>query len=277
MKSIVSISELRQLLLEDKVSLVDARTGPQARENHLKGHVAGSLFVDLETELSDKKEHAKDGGRHPLPPISKFCELLSQMGVTEESKIVVYDDKRAANAAARFWWMVRAVGHRNVAVLDGGYQAAVEAGLPIESGSVPRRPTSFRYSTESWTLPISTLQDVEKASRTSSTTIVDVRESYRYRGESEPIDLVAGHIPGAVNIPYLENLTAAGLFLEPQNLREKYLGVSQPTIIHCGSGVSACHTILAMDFAGLPIPSLYVGSWSEWSRNQLPTATATNS
>jgi thiosulfate/3-mercaptopyruvate sulfurtransferase len=279
MKSIVSVSELSELLQQDEVLMIDARSGLQARADYLKQHISGSVFVDLETELSDRKPDAKEGGRHPLPSISRFCELLSQIGLTADSKIVVYDDKCGANAAARFWWMVRAVGHRSVAVLDGGLQAAVEAGLPVESGPVARTQSSFCYSTQSWLWLVSTLKDVEVASQTGKPTIIDVRENYRYRGESEPIDLVAGHIPGAINVPYLENLTDKGFFLDPVSLGDRYRGIGKgqapgSTIVHCGSGVSACQTILAMEFAGLPVPSLFVGSWSEWSRNPLPIAVA---
>jgi thiosulfate/3-mercaptopyruvate sulfurtransferase len=254
--------------------LVDASFG---KANFEKKHLKGSLHVDLNADLSDIKDNAANGGRHPLPSTEKFCALLSRLGISPETHVVVYDDKNGANAAARFWWMMRAIGHQKIQVLDGGLAAAESAGFPIESGEGDI-PNSATYPAKGWILPLSNIQEVERVSQDPDFLVIDVRENYRYRGESEPIDLVAGHIPGSVNVPYFSNLDETGKYLPAEQLREKYselVGSRNPgnIIVHCGSGVTACHTLLAFAQAGLDIPKLYVGSWSEWSRNDKPIAT----
>ena len=184
----------------------------------------------------------------------------------------MYDDSKGANAAARFWWMLKAVGHDKVQVLNGGLQAAEQFGFPMQTGINIPVPAAENYPMQQWLLPIAQMDEVEQVSQKNDYLVIDVRDAYRYNGESEPIDLIAGHIPGAENIPFTENLDAAGLFLQPDVLKEKYAQITEGKstdhiIVHCGSGVTACHTLLAMSYAGLEIPKLYVGSWSEWSRN----------
>ncbi|WP_431611407.1 sulfurtransferase [Chryseobacterium sp. 'Rf worker isolate 10'] len=251
--------------------VLDARTGKDARQNYFKKHISGARFIDLDKDLAEIGENAAFGGRHPLPSIEKFAETLSGLGISEGAHIVVYDDKNASNAAARAWWMLRSFGFENVQVLDGGMQAAEKAGLEFSSGEETFDKAAL-IKKEQWLLPVSSLEVVENELKNGSSTVVDVRDAYRYKGESEPIDLVAGHIPGAINIPFSENLDENGNFLSPEVLKEKYKKLLQNKpdhlIIHCGSGVTACHTILALDYAGFPIPDLYVGSWSEWSRRE---------
>ena len=185
--------------------------------------------------------------------------------------MVVFDDKNGANAAARFWWMLKAVGHQNVQVLDGGLQAAIKIGYPLST--TPEKPLpKSRYTCKEWLLPTVDLPFMDKASADNHYLIIDVRDKERYDGVHEPIDLVAGHIPNAQNIPFSNNLDANGFFLPAEELKEKYEKAlehfdTDNIIVHCGSGVTACHTLLAMAQAGLEIPNLYVGSWSEWSRN----------
>ena len=255
--------------------ILDDRTGIDARENYLQNHIKGARFIDLDKDLAEIGEDAAFGGRHPLPKISKFAETLQKLGISEDSHIVVYDTSNGANAAARCWWMLKSFGVEKVQVLSGGFQTAEKAGIPLKSGEEIFEKTSFILK-ENWSWPTSTLEEVEKEISENSAIVIDVRDAYRYRGESEPIDLVAGHIPGAINIPFSENLDENGSFLSPETLKEKYhnllsdastpLSMTKKLIIHCGSGVTACHTILALDYAGFPIPNLYVGSWSEWSR-----------
>lgn len=271
MKSIITATELLEIFNQENLIFLDARTGKNARENFLQNHIKGARFIDLDKDLAEIGENAAFGGRHPLPKISKFAETLQNLGISENSHFVVYDLANGGNAAARCWWMLRAFGLEKVQVLSGGFQAAENAGIPINSGEEIFEKNSFVLR-ENWSLPTSTLEDVEKEISENSATIIDVRDSYRYRGESEPIDLVAGHIPGSINIPFSENLDENGEFLSPEILKEKYqtLLAEKPEklIIHCGSGVTACHTILALDYAGFAIPNLYVGSWSEWSRRE---------
>lgn len=269
--------ELAIIFSDAKLVLIDARTGPQARQNYSSEHLAGAHFVDLDADLAHKTTNPAIGGRHPLPDISEFAKLVGELGITPESHVVVYDDKNGANAAARFWWMLRAIGHTKVQVLDGGYQAALATGVPVNSGSEETIIQS-PYPHTNWQLPTTTIAEVAQASQDQNALVIDVREAARYRGETEPIDLVAGHIPGAVNIPFAGNLSPDGTFLPPAVLQQNYkqaLGnrTAADVIVHCGSGVTACHTILAMEQAGLGIPKLYVGSWSEWSRNDRPIAT----
>lgn len=271
MKPIITATELSEIFHQENLVILDARTGKDARENYLQNHIKGSRFIDLDKDLAEIGENAAFGGRHPLPKISKFAETLQNLGITEDSHIIVYDLANGGNAAARCWWMLRAFGLEKVQVLSGGFQGAVKLGTPTNSGEEIFEKTSFILK-ENWSLSTSTLEEIEKEISENTATVIDVRDAYRYRGESEPIDLVAGHIPGAINIPFSENLDENGEFLSPEILKEKYqiLLSDKPEklIIHCGSGVTACHTILALDYAGFPIPYLYVGSWSEWSRRE---------
>ncbi|MDA0193892.1 MAG: sulfurtransferase [Bacteroidetes bacterium] len=274
---IIQANELQELYNSENLVIVDVSTGKEARANYEAKHLDGALFVDLNTQLSNIKEDASMGGRHPLPTMEHFSKTLTNLGITEESHVVVYDDKYGANAAARFWWMLKAIGHDKVQVLDGGWQEAEKQGLPVSSKPESARRT-IPYKVRQWILPLSSIDEVEKVSQDENHIVIDVRESDRYNGLTEPIDLVAGHIPGAVNVPFQTNLNDQGLFLSPQELKIKYLAVfenvaPENVIVHCGSGVTACHTLLAIAHGGLEIPKLYVGSWSEWSRNDKPMAT----
>ena len=262
----------------NEIILIDASAGSKARYN--ENHLTGALYIDLNTDLANIKDFAI-GGRHPLPTPEAFGKVLGGLGIDKASHVIIYDDKNGSNAAARFWWMLKAIGHQKVQVINGGFDAAIKAGFPTnsekptpiaigaESGK-PYSPDSYRDG--SYQLAVADIDEVERASKTGNQTIVDVRDANRFAGLTEPIDLIAGHIPGAINIPFTENLDAEGLFLEPELLKEKYKKAladvdATHTIVHCGSGVTACHMLLAMDYAGLEIPKLYVGSWSEWSRN----------
>lgn len=271
---IIHPADLIQLLENKAVIILDVRAGVSAKEDYKDQHIAGALWVDLNNSLAEIPTDFAKGGRHPLPSPAKFSILLSSLGIQSDSHVIVYDDKAGANAAARCWWMLRASGIEKVQVLNGGLQAAEKIGVPMRAGvELANQSTTLQF--ENWSLPIVSLQEVEKMTTEGDGVIIDVRDAYRYLGESEPIDLVAGHIPGAINIPFSENLDDDNCFLSPEILKNKYKeilkeGKSENVAIHCGSGVTACHTLLAMDYAGLPIPSLYVGSWSEWSRNDLP-------
>ena len=273
---IISPEQLAAII--DQVKIFDVSSGKEAKANYLKEHIKGAYFIDLNSQLSAIKENAADGGRHPLPSPEKFARTLSNYGLSPESHIIVYDDKNGANAAARFWWMLRAVGHEKVQVLDGGLASAKLSGIPVSSGEEIPDERFMTYQADQWLLPIVNLEQVESVALDEEHKVIDVREADRYNGLVEPIDLIAGHIPGAINIPYIRNLDQNGRFLEPEQLKEMYEreldGVeSKNTIVHCGSGVTACHTLLAMAYAGLEIPTLYVGSWSEWSRNDMPMVT----
>lgn len=271
MNPIISPSELIKAVQTNTVVLVDATNSPSAFKNYQQSHLQGALFVDVNTQLADIKEDVALGGRHPLPTSDQFSTTLTDLGITTTTWVVVYDDKNGANAAARFWWMLRSIGHEKVQVLSGGIQAAISAGFPTSSAvEIPNNVPS--YPIQSWQWPTIALNEMDDMIEKDDFVVIDVRESQRYRGEAEPIDLVAGHIPGSTNIPFMENLDADGSFLSAAELKAKYQKVfenipEENRVVHCGSGVTACHTLLALAIANLPIPKLYVGSWSEWSRN----------
>lgn len=275
---IIKASDVRQLLQDQKTIIIDARGGPDAWERFRSAHIEDALFVNLETDLSVKSDNAADGGRHPLPAPETFGTLLGDLGITPDSTVVVYDDKKGANAAARFWWMLKAAGHEKIYVVSGGIEALQKAGFQITKGTPSRPVAAPHYHFVDYQLPYVDADEVAEATEKPDFLVIDVRENYRFVGESEPIDLVAGHIPGAVNIPFVGNLDKDGNFLSSEELAEKYksaLGQRDPkhVIVHCGSGVTACHTLLALADAGLEGAALYVGSWSEWSRNDRPVAT----
>lgn len=258
--------------LKDQVRLLDCR--PTAA--YAAGHLPGALHADLERDLSRATAEGFDpaqGGRHPLPDLRAWRDTLGRWGITPDTAVVCYDDQGGANAAARAWWMLRSVGHERVRVLDGGLTAALEAGLALtdEAPSVAAAPP---YPASHWQWTTVDIGVVEKLAQHPDWTVVDVRSTPRYRGETEPIDPVAGHIPGAVNRPFTDNLAADGRFKPFEELRALYGGLDPARlVVHCGSGVTACHTLLAMDAAGLPGGTLFVGSWGEWCRSTRPRAT----
>lgn len=273
---IIQVADLKELYQNKDVVILDVTNAQDAQSNYAQKHLDGAIFVDLNTQLADIKEDLSKGGRHPLPTIENFSKLISSLGITPIKHVVLYDNKSGANAAARMWWMLKSIGHAKVQVLNGGFQEAERQNFPINSKRVIPNPVN-QYPFDDWKLPLATLNEVEEASKSRNKLLIDVRESDRYNGTTEPIDLIAGHIPNAINSPFSTNLDANGLFHSPQTLKEHYKNVfdsypSKEVIVHCGSGVTACHTLLAMAHAGFEIPKLYVGSWSEWSRNNLPIA-----
>ena len=270
---IIEVDELMQISENQNLRIFDVRTGSNAKENYIKKHLEYSVFVDLNSDLAEIDD-PKNGGRHPLPKFEDFVKKLGTLGIDENSHVVIYDDKNGANAAARFWWMLRAVGHKNVQVLNGGLQVAQNQNYPLSSVEEYYPETKYISDYQDWQLPQVWIDDVKKASQDSDSMIVDVRESQRFDGIMEPIDLVAGHIPNAHNFPFIDNLDEKGLFKSPEVLRNLYSELfdnyeKSKIIFHCGSGVTACHSLLALDYAGFDIPNLYVGSWSEWSRNEI--------
>lgn len=251
---IIQVEELLELYKTKNIVIVDASNGKNAKENYNKKHLDTAQFIDLNTQLATIPDNFADGGRHPLPSINKFAETLQQLGITNDSHVIVYDDKSGANAAARFWWMLKSIGHEKVQVLNGGIQEAEKVNFPINNNiEIPKTVEPYKF--EDWKLHTAEINEVEKHSLNKNYIVIDVRENNRYRGEIEPIDLVAGHIPGAINVPFSTNLNENGQFLSPMELKEKYQTIfgnikSENIIIHCGSGVTACHSLLAIDYAG---------------------------
>jgi thiosulfate/3-mercaptopyruvate sulfurtransferase len=275
--NVITTDQLKAFIEDGSPVLIDARGGPDALKHFNSGHLENALFADLETDLSEKSANAAHGGRHPLPKPENFGRFLGKLGISPSSIVIVYDDKKGANAAARFWWMLKATGHEKAYVVSGGLDVIAKAGLPVSKAAASSTPTEV-YPVTEWKLPVVDADFVSNVAGNPEFMIIDVRENYRYVGESEPIDLVAGHIPGAVNIPYTTNLDENGDFKSVDELATKYREAlagrdPQNVIVHCGSGVTACHTLLALSEAGMEGAGLYVGSWSEWSRNDRPVAT----
>ena len=265
-----------QISFGKNIIIIDARSGPGAYDRYRENHLKGALHADLDRDLSQKPVNPAFGGRHPLPEAKVFGEFLGTLGITSSTAVVVYDDKNGANAAARFWWMLRALGHTNVKVVDGGLDALIREGLPMSAATETPVATA-PYPATTWRLPTASLEDVEAATADPDSLVIDVREAYRYRGEREPIDLIAGHIPGAINIPYIDNLNPDGTFLPAEKLAGRYNAAldhnvhspgDRPLRLRCNGLPYAADP----EQAGIRGAGLYVGSWGEWSRRDLPIA-----
>jgi len=251
------------VVMDCRFSLADPDAGRRAyRDNHLPG----ARYAHLDEDLSDPVTPTT--GRHPLPDPGRLAQKLGEWGIDHDTQVVAYDDMGGMLAAARLWWLLRWLGHTACAVLDGGLPAWRGAGLPLTAEIPAARPTAFvpRPDDRLW-------MSTEQVLTLSATEVLlDARAAARYRGEMEPIDPVAGHIPGALNLPTDGNLAPEGHFLPVAALRERFAVAlndrSPATVIHaCGSGVTACHNLLAMEAAGLGGSRLYAGSWSEWIRD----------
>jgi len=242
------------IVFDCRFSLTDKEAG---RRSYEAGHIPGARFADLERDLSAAPG---ERGRHPLPARDDLAERLRAFGVGNDSKVVCYDQNSGA-VAARLWWLLRWLGHADVAVLDGGLDAWIAAGFRIDTE--PVSPARGDFAPRDPLTRSRSAADLTDGSRL----LLDAREAARFRGESEPIDRVAGHIPGAVSAPFAGNL-ADGRFKPPEALGARFaalgVGPATDTVCYCGSGVTATHNILALLVAGYPEPALYPGSWSEW-------------
>ncbi|MEQ9058481.1 MAG: sulfurtransferase [Gammaproteobacteria bacterium] len=266
--TLIDVAALATLLGDARLVVVDCRfdlAAPAAgRERWLAAHVPGAVYAHLDDDLSGPP--TTDQGRHPLPPPARLATVFGRLGIDAERQVVAYDDA-GGMVAARLWWMLRYMGHRAVAVLDGGWAAWQAAGQPVVSGAEEALERHFTGSARRERL--ARREDIVPG----HSALLDARERARFRGEVEPIDPVAGHIPGARNHCWRDNLDAAGRFLPPAELAARLtraLGAAPDGALthYCGSGVSACHNVLAQVAAGLPEPRLYVGSWSEWCRDE---------
>ena len=254
---------LESVIVFDVRAYLDDRNG---RDAYNAGHIRGARFIDLETELSDIGDPML--GRHPLPAPERFAEVLGQHGVDHLSRVVAYDDAGGA-IAARLVWMLRVLGQR-AAILDGGIDAWTGE---LSTTTPPFAPVD--HSPRPWPAGAVVDADGVHAFAVAGGVLVDSRAPARYRGEIEPIDSAAGHVPGAINLPFADNL-ADGFFLDAAVLKDRFetVGVDDTAVFYCGSGVTACHNILAAEAAGIGRPRLYVGSWSGWSSQGRPVATA---
>ncbi|RFP22836.1 sulfurtransferase [Duganella sp. BJB488] len=268
--TLISATDLSQHLTDDNWVILDCRhdlMNPNAgRDGFAIGHIQNAQFANIDTDLSGAKVGAdgKFRGRHPLPGRAALIETLRGWGINDDTQVVAYD-AHGGMFAARLWWLLRWVGHPAVAVLDGGLAAWQAQGLPMVTPVVARARGTIAERAS--LVPTVSVEDVVANLATQARTVVDARAADRYRGENETIDPVGGHIPGAKNRFFKDNLNADGRFKGAAQLREEWapLFASAPqAIMQCGSGVTACHNLLALEVAGLPGAALYPGSWSQW-------------
>ncbi len=267
---LISPEALAARLGEPDLRIADVRwylgEPDRGRQEYERGHLPGAIFVDLDTDLA-----APSGpGRHPLPEPAVFADRLGRLGFGSGDFIVAYDDV-LGTVAARLWWMLDNLGHERVAVLDGGLRTWQAAGLPVSTDTPAVASGGLRLA-DRWS---NTVDRDGLIARIREVTLIDARAPERYRGEIEPVDPKAGHIPSAVNAPAKIALGPDGRFLPPAELAGRIRSVAppdRPVVTSCGSGVTACHTALALRIAGLPDPLLYPGSFSDWSRSDQPVA-----
>ena len=265
--TLISVSDLAQHLNDPAFVIFDCRhelTNPEfGTAAYAQSHIPGARFAHLDRNLAAPLTGRN--GRHPLPEPKVFAEWLSRMGVSNDNQVIGYDNAGGVYAS-RLWWMLRWIGHKNVAVLDGGWQAWIEAGHPVTAEVPTPRPAKVTVNVQE--TPVDAKYVLDNL-QSPALVLIDARANDRFRGQNETIDPVGGHIPGAMNRFFKDNLTAQGLFKSPQQLRDEFrllLDTVTPEKIvsQCGSGVTACHNLLAMEIAGLRGGRLYPGSWSEW-------------
>ena len=263
--SVAALKSISAVVIDCSADLAKPEAGRQQFEEQ---HIANALFADINTDLATHDTAlAINGGRHPLPSREHFAKWLGSCGISEHTQVVVYD-RQGMNFCGRLWWMLKWCGHEAVAVLDGGLPAWVAAGGAMATGAaLPVAPVAFPLREPLVTLKYTA--DVSANLGRPAQTIVDARAPARYKGETEPFDPVAGHIPGALNRPFNNNLNAQGFMKSPTELRAEFeallMGRSAESVVHhCGSGISAIPNVLAMEVAGLGRTALYSGSWSEW-------------
>jgi thiosulfate/3-mercaptopyruvate sulfurtransferase len=272
--TLISVAQLQTLLASSQPPLVfdcsfELMQPTAGDAQYLESHIPGAPRADLDRHLSAKgAPDAASGGRHPLPSRTAFAAWLGSVGLTPDQQVVVYD-RQGVNYAGRLWWMLKWLGHEAVAVLDGGLPAWTAAGGAVEAGP-GRTPQASNYPLAPEKSALVAADFVAKHIGKPSQTVIDARGGPRFRGEVEPLDPVAGHIPGALNRPFTDNFDAKGFFKPAATLRTEFeallAGRDPATVVHhCGSGVSAVPNIIAMELAGLGRATLYAGSWSDWS------------
>ena len=273
--SLISASALNDNLAHGQWVIVDCRFSLAdtnwGRDEYSQAHIPGAFYAHLDEDLSGPILPGQTG-RHPLPTVEAAAALFSSWGINEGTQVVAYDDKKGA-IASRLWWMLRWLGHTSVAVLDGGWTVWKTSGYALSKAQPVKTPGHFQARPQDH-LMIEALE-VNKIREDANYKLIDSRAAARYRGEEEPIDPVAGHIPGAVNAPFAENISEEGVLLSKEKLQDRFREILQQTpveqtVFYCGSGVTACHNLLALYHAGLGEAKLYPGSWSHWITTGYP-------
>lgn len=275
MKNIVSMRWLLARMYEPDIVIVDCRFllgQPNAgKEAYDAAHIPGAVYLDLEQDLSAPV--SAHGGRHPLPGPAELAARLTKAGIGSNARIVAYDDQGGMNAA-RLWWLLRYLGHEQAYVMDEGFTAWQNAKFPVTADVPVRIPSTFEANVQPHML--ASVEDAQHASANGSAVLIDSRDARRYAGLEEPIDAKAGHVPGAVNYFWKDVLGPEGRWLSVEQLQERFgkLDKDEPIIVYCGSGVSACPNVIALEEAGYTNVKLYAGSWSDWiSYEENPVAT----
>lgn len=274
--TLIETEQLAELLGMPGLVVLDCRFNlkhPEAgREAWQESHIPGARYAHLDDDMASPPD--ENSGRHPLPAIEAFAARLGALGIQADSQVVVYDDAGGA-IAGRMWWLLRWAGHPAAALLNGGWPKWTREGRPVSGDTPPASETRYAASAQDdlWL----TTEAVVEALSQAQVQLIDARAPQRFSGQQEPLDAVGGHIPGSQNMPFQENLDENGCFKSPEALRQRFAalaGDARPVCHSCGSGVTACHNLLAMAYAGLEPGRLYVGSWSEWIRDpERPIAT----
>lgn len=274
LKTLINSNELNTLTDKASVIVLDCRfyltDHGKGKTEYEKGHIPGAIFVDVHHELAAPESELT--GRHPLPNEADLSKNLQKWGIKPDSQVVVYDDMGGA-IAARAWWMLIQQGI-DVRVLNGGFPAWLKSGLPVSLASETAKPVDYKFDVAfPWEV---SEQAIVENFETNQFQLVDARASDRFNGENESIDPVAGHIPGAINRPFSDNLDVTGCFKPAEQLHVEWQdwlsGESKDYVYYCGSGITACHNVLALNYAGIEANQVYVGSWSQWAKRMLRAA-----
>jgi thiosulfate/3-mercaptopyruvate sulfurtransferase len=269
---LINVADLKMLIESSACRVIDCRFNlmqpDSGHQEYQDGHIPGAAYAHLDLDLASPV--TSDSGRHPLPDVETFVHTLSNWGITNDTQVVAYDHANGA-VAARLWWLLKWLGHDKVAVLNGGFAAWTAAGEAVSAKVMKVSPALFAGEADA--SMVATTQEIAVAVAEGKVmNLIDARDAPRFEGKAEPIDAVAGHVPGALNMPFQNGVNADGTWRSVHELREAWQNTlsgrpQAPLIAMCGSGVTACHLLISSSLAGRPLPRLYVGSWSEWIRD----------